>query len=567
MANFPTIGLGQAGQNAFNNKWAGYTPPVAPAPTPTAPTQPIAPKPPTLPTQPAQQGATVIPVTTMGSQQPINIPTQQQPTTAPVTMNYQDQLMQQANADTQNTQVQDYQDKTVMQILDAYNNIAGESAYRAQVTQDSNINGLKQNLQNINNQILTKQAEIQQDDVRLAAGLNNIEKKAIPMEFITGQQQSVQRDAQIARALKMSEIGVLNAQVLAGQGNIELAQKTVDDAVAAKFAPFKEFIDIKQKQLVAVAPLLSKAEAKQAAAQKLKNDLSLRKLDKLESDEKDAQKLAMTAGANGAPPSIVSKMAQAKNLAEAIAIGGQYMSDPLDRSIKAAQLRKLNLDNNANDPNSQQAIINSVVNEKDPSKLVSSFFKSNPKIKTNPDINNAAAVVSSINEFAKPIGGGKIKGYGFLGGGFLPEFASGQNAIKNRADIATIEGKVQQWLSGAALSKGQEKLVKQMIPEGNDTDATVRTKLNNLTNYMLGDIKGRATAQGAQFEYIPVDMFSSESVEPNVKTSIIQATASNYTPTEILEHISVNDANIAEQIKEARNAGWKEEEIIAFLAQ
>jgi len=160
MANFPTIGLGQAGQNAFNNKWAGYTPPVAPAPTPTAPTQPIAPKPSTLPTQPAQQGATVIPVTTMGSQQQINIPTQQQPMTAPVTMNYADQLMQQANADSQNTQVQDYQDKTVMQILDAYNNIAGESAYRAQVTQDSNINGLKQNLQNINNQILTKQAEI-----------------------------------------------------------------------------------------------------------------------------------------------------------------------------------------------------------------------------------------------------------------------------------------------------------------------------------------------------------------------------------------------------------------------
>jgi hypothetical protein len=346
MANFPTIGLGQAGQNAFNNKWAGYTPPVAPAPTPTAPTQQsTAPKPPTLPTQPAQQGATVIPVTTMGSQQQINIPTQQQPMTAPVTMNYADQLMQQANADTQNTQVQDYQNQSIMQMLDAYNNLAGESAYRTQATQDSNINGLKQNLQNINNQILTKQAEIQQDDVRLAAGLNNIEKKAIPMEFITGQQQSVQRDAQIARALKMSEIGVLNAQVLAGQGNIELAQKTVDEAVAAKFAPYKEFIDIRQKQLDAIAPLLSKAEAKQAAAQKLKTDLSLRKLDKLESDEKDAQKAALTAGSNGAPASLVAKMAQAKNLSEALAIGGQYMSDPLDRAIKSAQLRKLNLEN------------------------------------------------------------------------------------------------------------------------------------------------------------------------------------------------------------------------------
>lgn len=336
MANFPTIGLGQAGQNAFNNKWAGYTPPVAPAPTPTAPTQQsTAPKPSTLPTQPAQQGATVIPVTTMGSQQQINIPTQQQPMTAPVTMNYADQLMQQANADTQNTQVQDYQNQSIMQMLDAYNNLAGESAYRTQATQDSNINGLKQNLQNINNQILTKQAEIQQDDVRLAAGLNNIEKKAIPMEFITGQQQSVQRDAQIARALKMSEIGVLNAQVLAGQGNIELAQKTVDDAVAAKFAPFKEIIDINKQQLEAIAPLLSKAEAKQAAAQKLKTDLSLRKLDKLESDEKLTQKLAIEAGQNGAPKSLIDQALKARP-EEAARLLSKYSTDNINYQRKLA---------------------------------------------------------------------------------------------------------------------------------------------------------------------------------------------------------------------------------------
>lgn len=336
MANFPTIGLGQAGQNAFNNKWAGYTPPVAPAPTPTAPTQQsTAPKPSTLPTQPAQQGATVIPVTTMGSQQQINIPTQQQPMTAPVTMNYADQLTQQANADSQNTQVQDYQNTSIMQMLDAYNNLAGESAYRTQAIQDSNINGLKQNLQNINNQILTKQAEIQQDDVRLAAGLNNIEKKAIPMEFITGQQQSVQRDAQIARALKMSEIGVLNAQVLAGQGNIELAQKTVEEAVAAKYAPFKEIIDINKQQLEAIAPLLSKAEAKQAAAQKLKTDLSLRKLDKLESDEKLTQKLAIEAGQNGAPKSLIDQALKARP-EEAARLLSKYSTDNINYQRKLA---------------------------------------------------------------------------------------------------------------------------------------------------------------------------------------------------------------------------------------
>ena len=336
MANFPTIGLGQAGQNAFNNKWAGYTQPQTPAPI--APTQQSAPKSvvPTTPiTQNQQQGSAVIPVSTIGNQQQINIPTQQQSMTAPVTMNYADQLIQQANADMQNTQAQDFQNQSIMKMLDAYNNLAGESAYRTQLTQESNLPGLQQNLQNINNQILQKQAEIQQDDVRLAAGLNNIEKKAIPMEFITGQQQSVQRDAQIARALKMSEIGVLNAQVLAGQGNIELAQKTVEEAVAAKYAPFKEIIDINKQQLEAIAPLLSKAEAKQAAAQKLKTDLSLRKLDKLESDEKLTQKLAIEAGQNGAPKSLIDQALKARP-EEAARLLSKYSTDNINYQRKLA---------------------------------------------------------------------------------------------------------------------------------------------------------------------------------------------------------------------------------------
>ncbi len=155
------------------------------------------------------------------------------------------------------------------------------------------------------------------------------------MEFITGQQQSVQRDAQIARALKMSEIGVLNAQVLAGQGNIELAQKTVDEAVAAKYAPFKEIIDINKQQLEAIAPLLSKAEAKQAAAQKLKTDLSLRKLDKLESDEKLTQKLAIEAGQNGAPKSLIDQALKARP-EEAARLLSKYSTDNINYQRKLA---------------------------------------------------------------------------------------------------------------------------------------------------------------------------------------------------------------------------------------
>lgn len=182
---------------------------------------------------------------------------------------------------------------------------------------------------------------------------------------------------------------------------------------------------------------------------------------------------------------------------QAIKIAGKYASDPLDRAIKQAQLNKLNADI-------------SVTTNDGSASTVSELFK-NPKLKANEQIQNAGAVLSSITEFGKNINTGKVKGYGFLGGGFLPEAVSGQKAIATRGNISGIEGKLQQWLSGASLSKGQEKLVEKMIPGANDTDATVKTKLNQLANYMLSDIKGRASTQGVDFNYDNVDVFGKES--------------------------------------------------------
>ncbi len=182
---------------------------------------------------------------------------------------------------------------------------------------------------------------------------------------------------------------------------------------------------------------------------------------------------------------------------QAIKIAGKYASDPLDRAIKQAQLNKLRADITVTDSSGSAT-------------TVSELFK-NPKLKSNEQIQNAGAVLSSITEFGKNINTGKVKGYGFLGGGFLPEAVSGQKAIATRGNVSGIEGKLQQWLSGASLSKGQEKLVETMIPGANDTDATVKTKLNQLANYMLSDIKGRASTQGVDFNYDNVDVFGTES--------------------------------------------------------
>lgn len=352
------------------------------------------------------------------------------------------------------------------------------------------------------------------------------------------------------------------------QGNVDRALKIAKQKVDDELAPIQAKIDG-----LIYARDLKKDGWSNAEKTKLDNIIDKEKsaLKETADNKKLGTEMIVKAQGYGATADIIKKAQDILNnggtqIDVALTLG-KYATDPLDRSIKSAQLRKLNLDNNANDPEVQNAIVNSITNEKDPTKLIANFFKSNPKLKTNQDINNAAAVVSSINEFSNSLSGGKnIKGYGFLGGGFLPEALKSQKGITNKAMISTVEGKLQQWLSGAALSKAQEKLIEKMIPERNDTDKTVKNKLNQLTNYMLSDIKGRTSAQGATFEYIPVDLFSEKSTEPSINTSITQAVSNGYEPTDIIEQIKISYPDKAPLIDEALSQGYAPEDIISQLA-
>ena len=352
------------------------------------------------------------------------------------------------------------------------------------------------------------------------------------------------------------------------QGNVDRAIKIAKQKVDDELAPIQAEIDG-----LTLARDLNKDSWSNAEKTKLDNIIYKEQsaLKETSDNKKLGTEMIVNAQGYGATSDIVKKAQEILNnggsqVDVAMALG-KYSTDPLDRSIKAAQLRKLDLDNAANDPEAQNAIMNSITNEKDPTKLIANFFKSNPKLKTNQDINNAAAVVSSINEFSNSLSGDKkVKGYGFLGGGFLPESLKSQKGITNKAMVSTVEGKLQQWLSGAALSKAQEKLIEKMVPERNDTDKTVKNKLNQLTNYMLSDIKGRSTAQGALFEYIPVDLFSEKSTETNINTAITQAVSNGYESNDILEQVKLSYPDKIPLIEEALNQGYSPEDIISQLA-
>jgi hypothetical protein len=259
------------------------------------------------------------------------------------TVNQAEQLLAQtAVAETEAQKASQDLSKSILSLIP---NLQGQTQELATQQRAAGLPAMKQNLQNINNQILQKQAELQQDDIRLVQSVQNIEDKPIAMEFITGQQQSVQRNAQIARALKASEIGVLNATALGMQGNISLAEQTAKQAVETKYAPYKEALDTYKLQLEALTPLLNADEKKQAREQEIKTKLAFNDIAKREKNETGITSMVVQASSQGAPSTLVEKARLAKTPSEAASILGAYAGDYWGTKIKIAQYGKLMSEN------------------------------------------------------------------------------------------------------------------------------------------------------------------------------------------------------------------------------
>ena len=79
--------------------------------------------------------------------------------------------------------------------------------------------------------------------------------------------------------------------------------------------------------------------------------------------------------------------------------------------------------------------------------------------------------------------------------------------IQNEAMISSLDLQTQFWASGAALSDAQTELVKKMIPTVNNTDTQIRTKVNQLINYMLSQTSSRLVTDGIDFKPAKVDVF------------------------------------------------------------
>ena len=355
------------------------------------------------------------------------------------TVNQAEQLLAQtAVAETEAQKASQDLSKSILSLIP---NLQGQTQELATQQRAAGLPAMKQNLQNINNQILQKQAELQQDDIRLVQSVQNIEDKPIAMEFITGQQQSVQRNAQIARALKASEIGVLNATALGMQGNISLAEQTAKQAVETKYAPYKEALDTYKLQLEALTPLLNADEKKQAREQEIKTKLAFNDIEKRQKTETANNSMLVKAIAQGAPASITSKAQELakKGASEAEVAGalGVYAGDYLDTQIKRAQLAKLGLDIRK----SNQELAGDGAGLRSLSTEEFTRFNATPQAKGVRDATNYARAVKNYREAINKYGTGEVFGQG--SGALNEAYSSLVGATKDYYTLGTYDNGVE----------------------------------------------------------------------------------------------------------------------------
>lgn len=454
----------------FNPQTQTFTPaPIQPAVQPVSTS--VSSLPANLPTP-----KTTITADTIGTQK-IPVPTSPIIPTVPQPVNLADQLLKDtAVAETEAQKVSQDLSKSILSLIP---NLQGQTQELAIQQQAQKLPELRQNLQNINNQILQKQAELQQDDIRLVQSVQNIEDKPIAMEFITGQQQSVQRNAQIARALKASEIGVLNATALGMQGNIALAEATAKQAVETKYAPYKELLDTYKMQLEALQPILSSDEKKQAREQNIKTELALKDLDRQKQNEDESRKMLIKAIAQGLPQSIAAKAQDQINKgasSDTVAITlGIYAGDVLERKIKQAQLAKLGID-----VAKGQKELSSITKTLSPEDTAR--FNSTPQVKNTLDAITYAKALQAYRDNIAKYGTGEFTGTGK--GALGAAYSALVGATKDYYQLGTLDNGVQRLIDLGISEPGffqradtQYGAINQAMSQAKDS---MKTNINQL---------------------------------------------------------------------------------------
>ena len=357
---------------------------------------------------------------------------------------------------------------------------------------------------------------IQATERDLTTQLNALtqEAKAIPLGLTTRHAKetgistegigTLQRDQLRETAIKSLTVSSL---LEATRGNLASAQDRVERAVAARFDPIYEEIAAARAnlQLIKDSPAYSVQDRERARQQDEKQIERQRKAKELEKEQSEIWELALLAAKNGADALTLQKIQNSKNKEDGLRIATPYLvkkepSVPTDVPPPLAQ------EVSAEGRNRQT--------------ITSVLRGSKVTAGTKTKVSDALNVINAVEDFSKFRQTEGFKGISplntlldikipFTDTGLVPfrESLRSNRGRENSGYIDAINLKVQQWASGAALTTKQTEQVGRFTPTTSDTDEAVRTKLNNLENFMLTQVQGNLQSEGITFSPERTNLF------------------------------------------------------------
>lgn len=398
-------------------------------------------------------------------------------------------------------------------------------------TQSDNLAQTMRDVLGIQEQITTETASIDraaQDKARMEADqyTSQIEQEALAARRATEALQKNNPQGLFGGALQ-DEVNRINRDSLSKQAdlailqnsalrNFDTAKSIADRQLELKLEPLKTKLENLKFFYSENKDILTKADDRAYSELIKAKDREYKKIEDTETQLNEIKKnVAQYAGADAA--NIINQLSKIDSkspdaVSKALTLAGKYQSDPLDRAIKNAQLSKLNADISktmseisATTGPGNNVIVSDI--NTNPTGYLANVIKSSGA-KASANIETALGVIESAKLLAEK-GANGFKGIAPVR--LTPGVFKSKDQIETQALVDAINLKVQQWASGASLTEVQTKQVARLTPDKNDTDKQIRSKINNLSNFMAGQVKSSLAKEGKSVEIPQIDLFTAGS--------------------------------------------------------
>lgn len=202
-----------------------------------------------------------------------------------------------------------------------------------------NVPEMKKQLQELNLKISQITGEIDAFDNETAQGFEGITAQTIPQGLLVGQSAAYQRQRNMMRASKASELASYASLQQAYSQNMEIAIDLATTSVDYKWQAITNQLKGMQSQLAIAKDVMDKADAKQLRIVEVLLADQLNQISSLKASETEIGKMTITAALNGAPLDLLNKARLSGDTTQAASILQAFLAADAAGEIEAPTVK------------------------------------------------------------------------------------------------------------------------------------------------------------------------------------------------------------------------------------